>query len=145
MLDIQKFKTIGMISARNAREQASAEGTAANHIIDLAPLLAVWKAGVQSAGAIVTYQNYPYKTITSHDSTNNPEWNPEATPSLFAPYHGTDKNHALEWRSPTGAHDAYYIGEWMKYTDGYTYECLVDATVHSPDVLSANWRKEERG
>lgn len=142
MLDVRKFKAVGMVAARQAREKAAADDIAANDVIDMTALLTPWKEGVQTAGNVVVYNGYPYKVVQTHDSTGNPGWNPADAPALFAPYHATDRSHALPWVAPTGAHDAYNAGEWMIFTDAMAYECLKDATVHAPDVLPGAWKAE---
>lgn len=139
MLNEKTLYAMGQMIARRARERAQEEDATANEVIDLYPLLKKWEEGSQTAGAVVVYNEYPYRTITTHDSTGNPGWNPEETPALFAPYHGTDKVHALPWRTPTGAQDAYNAGEWMIYTDGVAYQCKQDSTVWGPDVVSYAW------
>lgn len=48
-----------------------------------------------------------------------------------------------EWRQPTGAHDAYMVGDRMLYTDGKVYKSLIDNNVWSPDVYPAGWEAEE--
>ncbi|MBE5800326.1 MAG: hypothetical protein E7321_10325 [Clostridiales bacterium] len=137
MLDKKVMYAIGQVAARTARMQAP--DSDANEVIDFVPLLKPWKEGVQLAGEIVIDSGVPYRTITSHDSAGNPEWRPENTPSLFAPYHGTDRAHALPWRAPTGTHDAYQKGEWMIWTDGKKYECAEDNTVWDPQIMPTAW------
>lgn len=145
MLDIRKFKAVGMMAARQARDKAASDDTAANEIIDMTALLEPWTEGAQTAGNVVVYNGYPYKVVQTHDSTGNPDWNPANTPALFAPYHATDKAHALPWVAPTGAHDAYNAGEWMIWMDGLAYECKQNATVHDPSVLPDAWEVAENG
>ncbi|MBQ2991333.1 MAG: hypothetical protein IJD60_08610 [Clostridia bacterium] len=136
MPDLSRLRAVGMMAARKARETAPQE--TANGVIDLAPLLAPWKEGAHNAGEIVLYKGYPYRVVQMHDSTGSPGWNPEEARSLFAPYHGTDAKHALAWRQPTGAHDAYMENEFMTY-GGQVYRCTADGTVHDPGVLAAGW------
>lgn len=49
------------------------------------------------------------------------------------------------WRQPTGAHDAYYAGMKMTYTDGKRYTCIAPdgvACVWGPDVMTGYWMEE---
>lgn len=49
-----------------------------------------------------------------------------------------------DWKQPTGAHDAYYAGMKMTYTDGKHYTCIapeVVACVWGPDVMPAYWQE----
>lgn len=139
MLNTDMLRAIGMLVARQAREKAALDTTTANEVIGMTALLKPWAEGTQTAGEVVTYNGQPYKVVQTHDSTGNPAWNPADTPALFAPYHATDRAHALPWAAPTGAHDAYMAGEWMIWTDGKAYRCTMDATTYGPDVLPDNW------
>lgn len=50
-----------------------------------------------------------------------------------------------EWKKPTGAHDAYYAGMQMTYTDGKHYTCIAPegiACVWGPDVMTEYWKEE---
>ena len=143
MFNFEKLRAIGAMVARQAQEKAVQESTTANEVISMAPLLKEWKPGKHEVGEVVVQNGSPYKVIQTHDSTGNPTWNPADTPALFAPYHATDRAHALPWRAPTGAHDTYHTGEWMIYTDGLAYECRQGATVYGPDVLPEAWEAAE--
>lgn len=51
------------------------------------------------------------------------------------------------WKQPTGAHDAYYTGDKMTYTDGNKYECIAPegyGVTYGPDVLPEMWQKVEK-
>ena len=52
-----------------------------------------------------------------------------------------DDGSIADWKQPTGAHDAYSMGEIMMYTDGHVYESLINNNVWSPDVLPSAWKK----
>lgn len=139
MLNTEKFKAVGRMAARNAREKAVTEGVTANDVIAMTPLLRPWAAGAHAVGDVVVQDGYPYKCIQAHDATGNEGWNPQATPAMWAPYHATAAAHALPWRAPTHAGDAYNAGEFMTW-EGTVYECLTDATVHDPEALPGAWR-----
>lgn len=50
------------------------------------------------------------------------------------------------WKQPTGAHDAYFTGSKMTYTDGEKYECIAPEGVgvtYGPDVLPGFWQLVE--
>lgn len=47
------------------------------------------------------------------------------------------------WVQPTGAHDAYNIGDKMTYTDGKRYICQMDNCVWGPDTYPAGWQLVE--
>lgn len=49
------------------------------------------------------------------------------------------------WKQPTGAHDAYYTGAKMTYTDGKRYTCTAPegyGVTYGPDILPGYWQAE---
>lgn len=102
-----------------------------------------WQPNTYSLGDVRVYENIPYKCVQAHDSTGNDAWNPPATPALWMQYHGTSVESARPWLAPTGAHDMYKAGEYMIWTDGNIYKCLID-TVYSPTDYSQAWTKVEQ-
>lgn len=51
------------------------------------------------------------------------------------------------WKQPTGAHDSYYTGDKMTYTDGNKYECIAPegyGVTYGPDMLPEMWQKVEK-
>lgn len=47
-----------------------------------------------------------------------------------------------EYVQPTGAHDAYKVGDKITY-NGKHYECVYDGCVWTPDAYPAGWRLVE--
>lgn len=101
-----------------------------------------WMEGYYETGYTVQYQNNLWKCLQNHDSTGNPTWSPGSAPSLWTAWHATEASLALPWVAPTGAHDAYQAGEFMIWTDGKTYKCLVDAMVWGPDTMPDSWEMQ---
>ena len=106
-------------------------------------VLRPWQPNTYSLGDVRVYENIPYKCVQAHDSTGNDAWNPPATPALWMQYHGTSVESARPWLAPTGAHDMYKASEYMIWTDGSIYQCLID-TVYSPTDYSQAWTKVEQ-
>ena len=100
--------------------------------------LRVWTPGAYVVGDVRLFEGNPYKCVQAHDSTDNPAWNPAETPALWMQYHGTTKETARPYIAPTGAHDMYLTGEWMIWTDGLAYRCVLD-TSYSPAEYAAAW------
>lgn len=46
-----------------------------------------------------------------------------------------------DWVQPTGAHDAYMMGDVVKFTNGKTYKSLIDNNVWAPDTYPAGWEE----
>ena len=45
-----------------------------------------------------------------------------------------------EWTQPTGAHDAYNVGDVVSY-NGKVYKSLIAANVYSPEAYPAGWQE----
>ena len=46
-----------------------------------------------------------------------------------------------EWVQPTGAHDAYHVGDKITY-NGKHYTCAMDNCVWTPDAYPQGWHEE---
>lgn len=46
-----------------------------------------------------------------------------------------------EYKQPTGAHDAYHVGDKITY-NGKHYTCVLDGCVWSPDTYQQGWQEE---
>ena len=46
-----------------------------------------------------------------------------------------------EYKQPTGAHDAYRVGDKITY-NGKHYTCVKDGCVWPPDIYQQGWQKE---
>ena len=98
----------------------------------------VWAQGAYVVGDVRKYGGIPYKCVQAHDSTQNPDWTPDATPALWMQYHGTTPETARPWVQPLGSEDRYKMGEYMIWTDGQMYKCLQD-TNFSPAEYAQAW------
>ena len=96
-LDTRAMRAMGKLLAWQAQTMVYEQAVLPNDVIDLSPLLRVWKPGKHEAGTVVTYGETPYRCTQTHDSTGNPDWSPDKAPALWAPYHATDAEHALPW------------------------------------------------
>lgn len=87
----------------------------------------------------VQHNNKLYKVITGH--VTQVDWEPQSTPSLFVETSAPDV--IPVWKQPTGAHDAYNIGDKVHFpTAGDpVYESLIPANVYSPTAYPAGWKK----
>ena len=80
------------------------------------------------------YNGTLYKCIQAH--TSQSDWTPSATPALWKI---VSIDEYPEWVQPTGAHDAYNIGDKVTY-NGQHYVCTSNANVYAPDVYG--WQLE---
>ena len=76
-----------------------------------------------------------YKVVQAH--TSQADWLPDITASLYDAI-GLDDNGYPMWAQPTGAHDAYNIGDIVNY-NGVLYKSLINGNTYSPDAYPAGW------
>ena len=100
--------------------------------VELFPAWVVGKA--YAVGDRAQYNGTLYKCIQSH--TSQGDWTPDATPALCKT---VSLDEYPEWVQPTGAHDAYNIGDKVTY-NGQHYVCTSNANVYAPDVYG--WQLE---
>lgn len=105
-----------------------------------------WEIGkAYAVGEYLTYgQNgvgdpQLYKVVQAH--TSQSDWAPDITPALYDAI-GLDDSGYPVWSQPTGAHDAYNIGDIVNY-NGVLYESLINGNTWSPDAYPAGWKVVE--
>lgn len=103
-----------------------------------------WAVGVSyNVGDFLTYGENSvgdpqlYKVVQAH--TSQADWLPDSVPALYDAI-GLDENGYPVWSQPTGAHDAYNIGDIVDY-NGVLYESLINGNVYSPGTYPAGWRE----
>ena len=96
---------------------------------------------LEAVGEIISYginsvgDPQLYKIVQAHTSQDN--WRPDATPALYDAF-GLDESGYPLWSQPTGAHDAYNVGDIVNY-NGTLYQSTINGNVWSPDVYPAGW------
>ena len=80
----------------------------------------------------VRYNAKLYRCVQAH--TSQADWTPPDTPALWTEV--AKPGEIPVWRQPTGAQDAYRIGDkvWYPERDTTVYVCTVDYNVYAPDV-----------
>ena len=78
-----------------------------------------------------------YRVVQAH--TSQEDWKPDITPSLYTAI-GLNPQGYPKWSRPTGAHDAYNIGDIVDY-NGTLYKSLIDGNVYSPEEYPAGWEE----
>ena len=96
-----------------------------------------WKAGIAVAiGDVYAYTDKNlYRCVQAH--TTQSDWTPNITPALWVKFYEPEAG-PQPWVQPTGAHDAYNIGDQVTYV-GHLWESLINANVWSPTVYPAGW------
>ena len=76
-----------------------------------------------------------YSVAQAH--TSAAEWLPDATPALYTQI-GLNASGYPVWAQPTGAHDAYNMGDIVDY-NGTLYKSLIDGNTYSPEAYPQGW------
>lgn len=85
---------------------------------------------------------YPKDWVVSHEGKL---WESLVTGNVWEPGVSAWRERAAapapapEWIAPTGAHDAYNVGDKVMF-DGMTYESLLDGNTWSPTDYPAGWK-----
>ena len=95
--------------------------------IELFPMWAIGRA--YAVDDRVQYGGILYKCVQAH--TSQADWTPDITPALWV---AVSIEEYPEWVQPTGAHDAYNIGDKVTYK-GNHYVCDINGNVYAPDVI----------
>ena len=107
----------------------------ADEIAAILSLYTPWAAGESlNIGDLRTHGSKLYKVVQSH--TSQVGWEPDKVPALFVDTAPTGV--IPDWAQPTGAHDAYSIGDQVRF-NGQVYESKINANVWSPAVYPAGW------
>jgi len=77
----------------------------------------------------------PHPGLWREVPVKTPDPAPEEPPAEVEP-------EVAEFVQPTGAHDAYAIGDRVRF-EGHTYRSLIDGNAHSPAAYPAGWEKED--
>lgn len=110
--------------------------------MEIATVYPVYAVGVfYKADTFITYGTNAvgdpqlYKVIKDH--TSQADWKPDVEKSLYTPI-GLNASGYPVWSKPTGAHDAYDIGDIVDYK-GILYKSLINGNVYSPDEYPTGW------
>ena len=77
-----------------------------------------------------------YKVAQAH--TSQADWLPDKTPALYVPIGLDDGGHPV-WSQPTGAHDAYNVGDVVDH-GGVLYESQIDGNTTVPGSDERYWK-----
>lgn len=92
-------------------------------------LYPAWKTGTAyTADERIRYNSTLYRCVQSH--TSQDDWTPDKTPALWTV---VSLDEFPEWVQPTGAQDAYRIGDKVSH-NGKHWISTVDSNVWQPGV-----------
>ena len=80
-----------------------------------------------------------YRVIQPHVSQG--DWSPDKAASLYVAI-GLNASGYPVWSQPTGAHDAYNMGDIVDYK-GALYRSTIEGNVYSPEAYPAGWEALE--
>ena len=104
-----------------------------------------WASGTAYyTGDLVMDGEQEYECIQPHTSQEG--WEPHATPALWK-LHEEGGDGIPVFVQPTGAHDAYKMGDKVHYPtiEDPVYESTMDNNVYSPEAYPQGWRLVEGG
>ena len=111
--------------------------------MEVATVYDPWEEGkAYTAGQYLTYGENSvgdpqlYKVVQAH--TSQADWTPDKTASLYTPIGLDDSGYPI-WSQPTGAHDAYNIGDIVDY-GGTLYESLINGNTTVPGSDERYWK-----
>ena len=124
--------------------RASAASMTDAQLLTIPLLFEEWEPGRDyAADEVLRHDGELYRVAQAHAS--QPQWVPGATGTDSLYTHVTiDPETGYDvWRRPTGAHDAYGIGDRVLYpdADGKVLESTIDGNVWSPDEYPQGWRE----
>lgn len=112
--------------------------------LEIASVYPAWEPNhAYAVGEIISYGTNPvgdpqlYKVVQAH--TSQADWLPIGTPALYDAFGLDDDGYAI-WAQPSGAHDAYNVGDIVNY-NGTLYKSIINGNVWSPDVYPAGWEQ----
>lgn len=92
-----------------------------------------WAAGVDYAADVrVRHEDKLYRCVQGHTSQTG--WEPPNVPALWTQV--AKPGEIPVWRQPSGAQDAYRLGDKVHYpdADGPVYVSTIDYNTYAPDV-----------
>lgn len=134
----QFFKAVQMFAASLSDEQA----------MEIATIYDPWVIGKDyKGGELFTYglndvgdpQLYRVNDGKAHKS--QADWPPDVERSLYTPI-GLDDDGYPVWSQPTGAHDAYDVGDIVDY-NGKLYESQIPGNTTVPGTDERYWKEAQ--
>jgi hypothetical protein len=84
----------------------------------------------------IRYNDVLYKVLQNH--TSQADWTPDVAVSLYVK---VSIEEWPEWVQPTGAHDAYNMGDKVSHNEKH-WESLIDANVYEPtESVPTLWKE----
>ena len=124
--------------------QKFARTLSAEEAMEIATVYDAWQVGkAYTVGEYLTYGTNAvgdpqlYKVVQAH--TSQADWTPDMVASLYDPI-GLDADGYPVWSQPSGAHDAYNIGDIVDY-NGVLYESKINGNTITPGTDDRYWAR----
>lgn len=96
--------------------------------LEMTELFPMWSLKAYSIGDRVQYDEKLYKCVQAH--TAQSDWTPDITPNLWT---RVSVDEYPEWVQPTGAQDAYRLGDKVSHLDKH-WQSEIDYNTYEPSV-----------
>lgn len=111
--------------------------------MEVATLYPVWEPDtkyeakqVLSYGLTVTGEPQLYRVVQGH--TSQADWTPDKTPALYTAF-AMEGDYPI-WKQPTGAHDAYNVGDIVSH-NGQLFKSLINGNTTEPGSDPRWWEE----
>ena len=101
--------------------------------LEMTELFPMWSLKAYSIGDRIQYDEKLYKCVQAH--TAQSDWTPDITPNLWT---RVSIDEFPEWVQPTGAQDAYRLGDKVSHI-GKHWISEIDYNTYAPSVYG--WRE----
>jgi len=115
--------------------EPSCESLTDEEALEVAALFPTWasKIGKEvAAGERLWYNKKLWKALQAHTAMEN--WTPDTATSLYVE---VSIEEFPEWKQPTGAQDAYRLGDKVSHNDKH-WESTIDYNTYEPGVYGWN-------
>lgn len=130
---MKKTELTNAVNARLAETNSALARLDDETALDVLTLFPEWAVGkAYAVDERIRYGDKLYRCVQAH--TSQSDWMPDATPALWTEV--SKPGEIPVWKQPTGAQDAYRIGDKVHYPtkEDPVYICTVDYNVYAPDV-----------
>lgn len=101
--------------------------------LEMTELFPMWSLKAYIIGDRIQYDEKLYKCVQAH--TAQSDWTPDITPNLWT---RVSVDEFPEWVQPTGAQDAYRLGDKVSHI-GKHWQSEIDYNTYAPGVYG--WRE----
>ena len=127
------IRQAGQIATRDLIRK---DGLTADEITGLVGLYPIWQPDTEyPVDDLIAHEGILYQVVQGHTSQSG--WEPPNVPALFVSK--TPAGVIPEWVQPSGAHDAYNVGDQVIF-EGQIYVSVIDGNTWSPATYPQGWK-----